>query len=78
MFETGMSEFISQQCSSSRQAWLLALTKLGCPGLAPQTGCDLTLETGPGLGSEDTEDSSPCSPETHSPVGLQGKDGYQG
>lgn len=37
----------------------------------------MTLETGPGLGSEDTEDSSPCSPETHSPVGLQGKDCYQ-
>ena len=55
-------------------AQLLAFTRCGVLDLLPQTGCDLIAGTGPGLGAEGSEDPRPCSLNTHSLVGFQGRD----
>ena len=55
-------------------AQLLTSTSHGVLYLLPQTGCDWTPGTDPGLGAENSKDSCSCSPNTYSLVGLQGKD----
>lgn len=74
MFETRWSEFISDQRCSAYERSAVAFTCCGVLDLLPETGCDLIAGTGPGLGAEGREDSCPCSLNTHSLVGLQGRD----
>lgn len=69
----GLNSFLTSS-AQRMSARLLAFTCCGVLDSLPETGCDLIPGTGPGLGAEGREDSRPCSLNTHSLVGLQGRD----